>query len=168
MTVRGCRRQRAGQFERGFTIPEMLIATFLIALSTGLISTAIYQIFIVSSDGNARLSALNDLENVAIWIGRDTSEAQSWTAGAGTIYGSLTTGDPTVQYRYSYDAANTALVREHLVSGTPVNTLRIARRIANQGDIAFSTTGTLLTISVTSTVGPTSESATLNLGMRVK
>ena len=168
IAVRGCRRQRAGQFERGFTLPEMLITLVLIALSTGLISTSIYQIFIVSSDGNARLSVLNDLENIAIWIGRDTSEAQSWTVGVGTIYGTLTTSDPTVQYRYSYDAANTALVREHLVSGTPVNTLNIARRIANQGDITFSNTGTLLTISVTSTVGSTSESSTLNLGMRVK
>ena len=146
----------------------MLIATFLIASATGLISTAIYQIFIVSADGNARLSALNDLENAAIWIGRDTSEAQSWAVGSGTIYGTLTTSNPSVQYRYSYDAGNTALIREHLVSGVPQITLRIARNIANQGDVTFSASGTLLTVSMTSTVGPTSESATLKLGMRVK
>ena len=59
-------------------------------------------------------------------------------------------------------------MREVLVSGSPTSTLRIARRIAAQGNVAFSVSGSLLTVSITSTVGPTSESATLKLGMRVK
>ena len=154
--------------ERGFTIPEMLVTAVLVTFASGLIATAIHQIFIVAQDGNARLAVLGDVENAAIWIGRDTSESASWSAGSGTVYGTLTTGDPLVQYRYSYDAASTSLVREHLVSGSPVSTLRIARRIANQGDVSFSVTGTLLTVSITGTRGPTSESATLKLGMRVK
>lgn len=159
---------RGGAGERGFTLPEMLITAVLVTFASGLIATAIYQIFIVAQDGNARLTVLGDVENAAIWIGRDSSESASWSAGSGTVYGTLTTSDPLVQYRYSYDAANTSLVREHLVSGSPVNTLKIARRIANQGDVSFSVTGTLLTVSITGTSGPTSESATLKLGLRVK
>jgi len=154
--------------ERGFTLPELLITTVLVAGSAGLIATAIYQIFVVSQDGNARLAVLGDVQNAAIWIGRDSSESASWTAGSGSEYGTLTTGDPTVQFRYSYDAATTSLVREQLVSGSPVSTLNIARRIAGQGDVSFSVTGSLLTVSITGTSGPTSESSTLKLGMRVK
>ena len=157
-----------GQNEPGFTIPEMLITAVLVTFASGLIATAIHQIFIVAQDGNARLAVLGDVENAAIWIGRDSSESASWSAGSGTVYGTLTTGDPLVQYRYSYDAANTAMVREHLVSGSPVSTLSIARRIASQGDVSFSVAGTLLTVSITGTSGPTSESAALKLGMRVK
>ncbi len=157
-----------GKGERGFTIAEMLISMVLVAGSAALIATAIYQVFIVAKDGNARLSVLGDVQNASIWVGRDSSEAASWSAGSGTVYGTLTTGDPTVEYRYSYDAANTSLVREHLVSGSPVSTLSIARRIANQGDVSFSLSGSLLTFSITGTSGSTSESATLKLGMRVK
>lgn len=154
--------------ERGFTIPEMLITAVLVGGSAALIATAIYQIFVVAKDGNSRLAVLGDIQNTAIWIGRDSSESTSWSAGSGSVYGTLATGDPTVEYRYSYDAANTSLVREHLVSGSPVSTLNIARRIANQGDVSFSLTGTLLTVSITGTSGQSSESATLKLGMRVK
>ncbi|HEX9893427.1 MAG TPA: prepilin-type N-terminal cleavage/methylation domain-containing protein [Gemmatimonadales bacterium] len=154
--------------ERGFTIPEMLIATVLVASAAGLIATAIYEVFVVARSGNARLAALSDLETASLWIGRDASEAQSFAAGSGTVYGTLTTSTATIQYQYSYDSANTALVREVLVSGSPTSTLQIARRIAAQGNVAFSLSGSLLTVSITSTVGPTSETTTLKLGMRVK
>ena len=154
--------------QRGFTIPEMLVATIMVISAAGLIATAIYQIFVVARSGNARLAALSDIENAAVWIGRDASEAQSFAAGSGAVYGTFTTSDPTIQYRYSYDSANTALVREHLVSGSPQSTLRIAHRIGAQGNVSFSVTGSLVTVSITATVGPTSESSTLKLGMRVK
>lgn len=146
----------------------MLIAAFLVAASAGLIATAIYQIFIVSQDGNARLAVLGDLENAALWTGRDASESTSFTPGSGAIYGTFTTSDPDLQYRYSYDASNTALVREVLVSGSPDSTLRISRRITDQADVSFANSGSLMTVSITATSGPTSESATLKLGMRVK
>ncbi|GMR09993.1 MAG: hypothetical protein BMS9Abin28_0814 [Anaerolineae bacterium] len=156
--------------ERGLTIAEMLIAAVLAASAAGLIGTALYQFFVVTRDGNARLSVLTDLQNASLWLGRDAIEARSFTPGSGLVYGTLTAGDPTVQYRYSYDAGNTALVREHLVSGVPKTTLKIARRIANQADIAFTVTGSLLTVSIRSTGanGEIAESTTLKLSMRVK
>ena len=162
------RKRAPGQNERGFTLPEMLITAVLIGGSAALIATAIYQIFIVAQDGNARLAVLGDVQNASIWIGRDSSESASWSAGSGSVYGTLTTGDTNVQYRYSYDAANTSLIREHLVSGSPVSTLNIARRIVNQSDVSFSVAGSLLTVSITGTSGTASESATLKFGMRVK
>lgn len=153
--------------EFGFTVPEMLIAAFLVAAAAGLIATAINQTFIVSKDGNARLAVLGDVENAALWIGRDVSESAAFAVGSGSVYGTFTTSDPAVQYRYSYDAANTALVRQVLVSGTPNSTLRISRRIAQQADVSFSSSGRLMTVQLTATSGPTTESATLKLAMRV-
>jgi hypothetical protein len=55
-----------------------------------------------------------------------------------------------------------------LVSGNPTNTQQIARNIAAQGDVTFSLSGTLLTVTITSTSATLSESATLNASMRVR
>jgi hypothetical protein len=156
----------AGQ--AGFTIPEMLIGALLATAAATLIATAIYQLSVASLDGRNRLTALGDVQNAALWIGSDTSEAQSFAAGSGTTYGTLTTSDVTVQYRYSYSSSNKSLVREVLVSGSPTNTQRIARNIAAQGDVTFSLSGTLLTVTIKATSATLSESATLNASMRVR
>ena len=121
--------------ERGATIPELMISLVIAASVAGLIGTAVFQFFIVSSDGNDRLTVLQSLQNASVWLGRDVSEASIATGGAGSVYGTLTTGDPTVEYRYSYDAAEKTLVRDHLVSGVVQSTHVVARRIENQGDI---------------------------------
>ena len=163
---RGAGRRDAGQ--SGFPTPELLIGALLATAAATLIATAIYQLSVASRDGRNRLVALGDVQNAALWIGSDTSEAQSFTAGSGATYGTLTTSDATIQYRYSYSSSHTSLVREGLVSGSPTNTQRIARNIAAQGDVTFSLTGTLLTVTITSTSATLSESATLNASMRVR
>lgn len=159
---------KTGRGQAGFTLPEMLIAAFLVASAAGLIATAIYQVFIVSQGGNARLSELTDLENAALWIGRDATESVSWTPGAGRVYGVFDTSDPTISYRYGFIGAENALARQVLVSGTPQQTLSIARHIANQGDVVFNVSGSLVTVAITSTSGATSQSATFNVSMRAR
>jgi hypothetical protein len=157
------------QPERGVTIPEMLIALFLAAMTAGLVGTAVYQFFSVTIDGNNRLALLHDLENASMWIGKDVSEARSFMPGSGTVYGILTTGDASVQYRYYYDPGMKALVRQDLVDDLAVSTRIIARRIAAQEDVVFSLTNNLLTVSITSSSndGTISESTTLHFYMRV-
>jgi len=154
--------------EDGFTIPEMLIGALLATAAATLIATAIYQFSVASRDGRNRLTALGDLQNASLWIGRDTSEAQSFASGSGSVYGTLSTSDANLEYRYSYSSADTSLVREVLVGGSPTNTTRVARHIAGQGDVAFSQSGTLLTVTITSTSGSIDESATLSASMRVR
>lgn len=154
--------------QAGFTAPELLIAAFLVAASAGLISTAIYQVFVVSQDGNSRLSVLSDLENAALWIGRDATEAVSWTPGTGRQYGTFATSDSTVSYRYLYDSGEGALVRQVLVSGTPQNSIRIARHIDQFSDVSFGSSGSLMDVSITATSGGSSESTTLYLTMRAR
>lgn len=156
--------------EDGVGIAEMLVAMFLASLVAGLIGTAVYQFFIIGTDGRNRFEAMGDLENASLWLGRDVSESESFTPGSGSEYGTLTTADPTIQYRYSYDAGNTSLVREHIVSSVVQSTLRVARHISDQGDVVFSISGSLLTISITATSddGAYSKNTSLKLAMRVR
>jgi len=156
----------AGQ--AGFTIPEMLIGALLATAAATLIATAIYQFSVASRDGRNRLTALGDIQNASLWFGRDATEAQSVAGGGGSVYGSIFTSDPTVEYRYSYDAANTSLIREHLVSGVPQSSAAIARHIASMGDVSFSLSGSLLTMTITATSGPISQTATVHASMRVR
>ncbi len=163
------RIQRLIRNERGVTIPELMISLVISASVAGLIGTAVFQFFVVTSEGNDRLTVLQSLQNASVWLGRDSSEASVATGGTGNVYGTLTTGDPTVEYRYSYDAAEKTLVREHLISGVVQSTHVVARRIENQGDIVFSAIGNLITVSITATSdnGAVSETRTLDLAMRV-
>jgi hypothetical protein len=146
----------------------MLIGALLATAAATLIATAIYEFSVASRDGRNRLNALGDLQNAALWLGRDASEAQSFAPGSGSVYGTLTTSDSNRQYRYSYSASDDSLVREVLVGGSPTSTLQVARHIASQGDVAFSASGTLLTVTIEATSGSIGESATLNASMRVR
>jgi hypothetical protein len=153
--------------DRGMTLTEMLVTAFLMFLLIGLLGTAFYQFFTATRGGNDALTALHDLENARVWLSRDVSEAQSFTSGSSPVYGTFDCGDySTVQYRYSYDLGNTALVREKIVDGGVESTLTLARHIAQESDVGFSVSGNLVTITLISTSGATSRSATLKVNMR--
>ena len=164
----GSVRQLTGN-ERGVTIPELMISLVIAASVAGLIGTAVFQFFVVTSDGNDRLTVLQSLQNASVWLGRDVSEAQSFSAGTGNVYGTLTTGDPTVEYRYSYDPVDKVLEREHLVSSVVQSTHVAARHIETKGDIVFSLSGNLLSVSITATSanGAVSVTKVFDLAMRV-
>jgi hypothetical protein len=153
--------------ERGATLAEVLIAVFLAAALMGLIGTAFYQFYAASRWGLNHLTALSDLQQAGLWLARDANQSQTFAAGAGSVYGTLRWPGSTEEYRYSYDAADTALVREHLVGGSVQATHVVARHIAAQGDVAFSLSGDLLTVNITSTVGGVSPSTELQLQLRV-
>jgi hypothetical protein len=153
--------------ENGASLVELLlgiaISTFVIAA----LGTAVYQFYAISGWGNARMAVLHDLQNAGLWLGRDAQEASSFTAGGGLVYGTFNWSDLSVQYRYSYDPGTTSLVREHLLSGVPQSTVTVARHIASQGDVTFTPSGSLVTVSITSTSGGVTASDTVLLAMRV-
>lgn len=163
----GCPLRRLATEDRGITLTETLVSIFLMSLLMGLLGTAFYQFFTATRRGNDALTALHDLENARVWLSRDASEAQSFTPGSGSIYGTFACGAySTVQYRYSYNSGNTALVREKIVDGGIQSTLVVARHIAQKSDVGFSVSGHLVTITLISTSGATSRSATLKINMR--
>lgn len=160
--------RRCWRDEAGATLVETLIALAISAAVVTMLGSAVYQFYAISYWGNDRLAVLHDLQNAGLWIGRDANEAASFTSGAGTVYGTLSWPDLSVQYRYSYDSGNTALLREHLVGGVPQSTVTVARHIAFQSDVSFAVSGSRLTVTITSTSDSVSASSTLTLTMRAR
>jgi hypothetical protein len=161
---------RLARSEDGVSLPEILVATVIAASVAGLLGTTVYQFFRATTDGRNHLAVQNSLRTASLWLGRDATEAQSFSPGSGTTYGTFITGEPSIKFRYSYDAGEKALVREALLNDVPQTTQAVARDIQSQGDVVFSVNGGLLTISMTATSpdGVASEDMALNLAMRVR
>jgi len=152
--------RRLATEDRGVTLTEILVSIFIMSLILGLLGTAFYQFFAATTLGNDTLTALRDLEIAGVWLSRDAREAVSFTPGSGTVYGTFDCGGSTVEY--SYDSGNTALVRA--VDG---ESRTVARHIAVQNDVQFSVSGSLVTVTLTSTSGAISRSATIEVNMRM-
>jgi len=152
--------------ESGATLVELLVAMSISVLVFGIISTSLVQFFLVTRWGNDQLIITNDLQVASLWLGRDALESANFTPGAGVVYGTLNWADSTHQYRYSFNIADDTLIREHFENSILQSTLQVARHITNQGNVVFSTSGQLLTVSITSTSGDESETVNLNLAMR--
>jgi Tfp pilus assembly protein PilW len=157
---------KEGQSEHGTTLVETLVALSIIVLVFGILTTALVQFFLVTRWGNDQLRITNDLQVASLWLGRDALESASFTPGTGAVYGTLNWADSTHQYRYSYNSSNNELVREHFEDSILLSTLQVSRYIANRSDVVFSTSGQLLTVSITSSSGNETETVSLNLALR--
>ena len=153
--------------EEGASLVELLVAVAISTVVVTLVGMAVFQFYSISSHGQARMAVLHDLQNAGLWLGRDTNEAANFTAGAGSVYGTFDWSDSSVQFRYSYDAVDTALIREHLVSGVVQSAVTVARHIASQGDVTFAPTGQRVSVTITATAGTVAASNTIVLTMRV-
>jgi Tfp pilus assembly protein FimT len=154
--------------ERGATLVEMLVAIAISVLVFSVLSTALVQFVLSTRWGNNQLQITNDIQVASLWLGRDALEAASFTPGAGSVYGTLDWADGSQQFRYSYDSAEGALIREHFDTGVLQTRTAIARHILNQSDVSFSITGQLLTVTLTSTSGAEAETANLDLALRTR
>lgn len=156
--------------ERGVSLPEILVATVIAASVAGLLGTIVYQFFLATTDGRDHLAVQNSVRNASLWLGRDVTEAQSFSPGSGTTYGTFVTGEPSIKFRYSYNAGEKALVREYLLDDVVQTSQAVARSIESQSDVVFSVNGRLLTVTITATSadGDVSEDIALNLAMRVR
>jgi hypothetical protein len=132
-----------------------------------MLGTAVYQFYAVSTVGQARLTALQDLQNAGLWLGRDAQEAAAFVPGGGAVYGTFRWSDSSVEFRYSYNAGAQALVRQHLIGGVLQSTLEVARHIASQGDVVFSPSGNRVVVSLASTSGSVTVTDSLTLTLRV-
>jgi YD repeat-containing protein len=154
--------------ERGASLVELLVAVAISIMVFAILSTALVQFVLSTRWGNNLLQVTNDIQVTSLWLGRDAPEAASFTPGSGSVYGTLNWADSSNQYRYSYDSADNSLVREHLENSIVQSTRKVARHIENQSDVSFNYSGELLTVSITSTHGAESKSATLNFALRTR
>jgi hypothetical protein len=160
------------QPERGASLVEMLVAMSISVIVFGIITTALVQFMLVTRWGNSQLQISNDIQVASLWLGRDALEASSFTPGTGldNVYGTLNWDwDGSLhQFRYSYIELENTLVREHLEDGIIQSTISVARNIAIKDDISFSSSGSLLTVSITSTSGDEIISTEIDFAMRVR
>ena len=156
------------QKETGATLVEMLVAMSISVLVFGIITTSMVQFMLITRWGNSQLQISSDFQVANLWLGRDIPEASSFTPGAGTEYGTFNWADSSQQFRYSYDLINGELIREHLAGGIVQSTTTVSRHIADQGDVSFSLSGKLMTVSITSTSGDEVETINIQLAMRTR
>ncbi|MEW6233089.1 MAG: prepilin-type N-terminal cleavage/methylation domain-containing protein [Chloroflexota bacterium] len=141
--------------QRGFSLVELLVAMGIAAFVPIGIGGVVYLLFIAPSIGNARLDAEHDLQNAATWIARDGNMASAFTTRPTPYYGDFTwtdwSGASPTYYTSTYSYSGQALQRT-LDSGTvsPATTI-LARHIAQQGDIVFSSGLGVVTATITST-----------------
>lgn len=154
--------------ERGASLVELLVAIAISGLVFSVLSTALVQFMLTTRWGNNQLQITNNIQVASLWLGRDALEAASFTPGTGSEYGTLSWNDSSHEYRYLYDSTKTSLVREHYDSGALQSTITVARNIQNQTDVTFSLTGQLLTVTITSTSGGESETASLDFALRTR
>lgn len=152
--------------QKGATLVELLVAAGISVIVVGVITGSLAQFILVSRWGNDQLLVTNSLQTASLWLGRDVLESHAFTAGSGNEYGTLSWEDGSQQFRYSYDAGNQTLIREHLIGGVVQSSQTAARRIEDQSDITFTLNGDLLSISLTVTSGDVSETRQLDLAMR--
>ena len=153
--------------EAGASLVELLVAVAISTVVLSMVGMAVYQFYSISTFGSSRLSVLHDLQNAGLWLGRDSTEASSFTPGAGFVYGTFSWSDSSKQFRYSYNAGQNALIREEIVSSVVVSTVVVARHIAAQGDVTFTPTGNRVAVSITATSGGVAATDTILVAMRV-
>jgi hypothetical protein len=163
----GSQENRLIAEEYGVSLVEVLVGLAIAAGIAAFIGTAVWQFFSVTRWGNNQMLAASDHQTAILWLGRDSAEAESFTSGSGLVYGTFTwpEGDPS--YRYLYDPAEGAIIREVLSGGSVQSSRVIARYIAAQTDVTFSASGKLITVTLLSTHADQTFSTELQLAMRV-
>jgi Flp pilus assembly pilin Flp len=154
--------------QRGTTLVETLVAAAISVIVFGVITTIMVQFLLVTRWGNSKLETSNDIQVASLWLGRDALESSSFTPGSGTVYGTLSWPDSSNQFRYSYNALEDTLVREFIEDGLVQTSFPVARYILDQTDVVFSSSGALLSVSITSTSGEEINSVNLQLSMRAR
>ena len=137
----------------GFTLIELLAVVALLAIITGVLTLIASQLFSVPLQGNAQMNVDNDLRLTSLWITQDGNQAWRFTPGSAPIYGTFAitrTDTSTATVTYRYDSG--ALWRD-VQSGGNTDTARIARHIAQQNDVIFTTRDAWVTVGITATSG---------------
>lgn len=152
--------------EAGFTLVELLVASAVAALIVGLLSAATFQFVTATDDGHDRLAVLRDHGTAFQWLNRDAQMAVSADA---TVLPSSVTLNWTdaitgTTYQSSYAQSGDELVRTLTVNGSP-SSQTVARNLDTSG-FSASKSGALLTVSITSVQGDTTQTRTESVLMR--
>ena len=154
--------------ERGITVVELLVVLGITGLITGILVTAIYQVYQVTGWGNSTLVVQHDLQNAATWLNRDVltaSEAEvSGSQMVLTVPYSISVDTVlTHTITYTYSEADGTLTRD-----SDDSSLIVARHVYSD---PFPLTDTIeapdpVTVTLSSEKGDVPGSGTFALKMR--
>ena len=122
--------------EKGFALVEVLVVTAITGFIFSVLGVAIHHVVTIPEEGNDRITALHELQNVAHWVNIDGQMAQSATGGGELV---LTLPDDSL---ISYTLAGADLLR---VTSSSNRTL--ARNITSAN---FSIQDRVITMDLTS------------------
>ena len=158
---------RTNASEAGFTLVELLVASAVASLVVGLLAAATFQFVTATADGHDRLAVLRDHGNAFQWLNRDAQMAVSADATVTPSTVTLNWTDAVIGTVYQSDYAQSGdeLVRTLTVDGGTPTTQAVARNLDTSG-FGASLTGDLLTVSITSVKGETTQTRTESILMR--
>jgi len=171
--------------KRGFTLIEILVATVVLVLIMGAITSVFYYLMVIPPQQTDQLNAENQLRLSLDWIQNDGVQAHSFTPdenpcsldppphagyyGYFSSYASAScanpgSGCPEIRIAYRYDNANKRLIREKALweetsgCGT-INTTTIAFNIVDMGNVTFTSLegDNTLTVSMAVTLNEASQ-----------
>ncbi|MFC2027087.1 type II secretion system protein J [Chloroflexota bacterium] len=141
--------------EAGITLTEVLVASTIGLAIAFVVGTAIYQFFVVTSQGNDVVSAVHQVQNAGHWVTRDGQESITATGGDELV---LTVPDrPTITY---------ALSGTELTRTSDGSEYTVARHIS---DVDFYIDGSIVTMNITAEpndTGDISEQVTYKVCLR--
>jgi len=150
--------------ERGMTLTELLVVLAITGLITGILVTALYQIYQITTWGNNELVVQHDLQNAATWLNRDVvSASEAEIIGSRMVLTIPTSIIDTINITYTYSEAEGTLTRD---SGG--SSLIIARRVDSVDFSATDTVTSAIIITITSRASDVTQSAALQLDMRTE
>ena len=114
----------------GFTLIELLVALTITVLIVGVVTTSIFQVFVINAHSNSHLLAVKQVENAAHWISRDAQMAQVIEPGEDSGFPlNLSQIGKNNWYQVTYTLGGSELQRLYSVNGgDPIVTL-VARFI---------------------------------------
>ncbi len=77
-------RVKSNENQRGFTLIELLITLTIAVLVAGMLSTVIFQIFVINTETSSRMLVIKQLESAMNWFNHDLEMAQTVEVGEGS------------------------------------------------------------------------------------
>lgn len=122
--------------EQGFTLVELVVVTAITGFILSVLGVAIHHVVTIPEQGNDRITAMHELQNVAHWVNLDGQMAQSAAGGNELV---LTMPDSST---IGYTVVGTDLYR-----ATSTSNRTLAQNITSAN---FSVQNRIITMDITS------------------